>query len=99
MKIFFGVVWFFSLIALGIIQLVLGFAGLEYLLGWWAGAIGLALALTMRLMLPMSIGSYFGAVYVMEWPWWVGVLIVVPGILFLIPGLMLGLYEDFKSRR
>ncbi|NPD16454.1 helix-turn-helix domain-containing protein [Xinfangfangia sp. D13-10-4-6] len=49
---------------------------------------GLALALFLRLMLPMSIGSYFGAVEVMGWPWWAGILAVLPGLLFIIPGLI-----------
>jgi hypothetical protein len=91
-----GLAGFLLLIVIGLVQLVLGFLGLEYLVGFWAAAVGLGLVFFLRIMLPMTVGSYFGAVDVLGWPWWAGVLIVTPGFLFVVPGFVLGLYEDVK---
>lgn len=85
-------------LAVGIGQMVLGFMGLDYLLGMWAGFVGLGLALILRFTLPISIGSYFGAVEVLGWPWWAGVLVVLPGLLFIIPGLLAGAIADLRGK-
>ena len=82
-----GAVAFGVIILAGLAQLALGFMGLEYLLGLWAAVVGLALAIMFRFMLPMTIGSYFGAVYAVGLPWWCGILIAAPGILFLLPAV------------
>ena len=80
-----GLIFGALFLLVGLLQITLGLAGIEYMIGWWASLIALVLAFAFRFMLPLSIGSYFGAVNVMDFPWWVGVLVVLPGLLFLIP--------------
>ena len=86
-----------AMLALGVAQIWLGFVGIEHHLGvWWAtGAV--ALAFVVRIMLPLTIGTYFGAVDVLGWPWWVGVLVAAPGIIFMVPALIAWFIAAIKS--
>lgn len=80
---------FIALIVVGLLQITLGFAGIEYHLGgFWAFA-AIVAALWLRFLLPVTIGSYFGAVDVMGWEWYVGVAIAAPGVLFVVPSMVM----------
>lgn len=83
----------------GIAQLYLGFVGIQFHLGslWAFGALFLAFGL--RFMLPITIGSYFGVVDVLGWSWWAGILIALPGILFVVPGIIATTVEALFSRK
>jgi len=73
---------------LGLAQIVLGIMGIESQFGgWWAfGA--LVLVVMFRFMLPLTIGTYFGVVNVLGWPWWAGVIIAAPGLLLILPSVI-----------
>jgi len=83
-----GVVAYLLFLAVGLAQFWLGWIGIEYHFGtgWAVGA--LLSAFFLRIMLPISIGSYFGVVDVIGWPWWAGVLIAAPGLVFVTPALI-----------
>lgn len=83
-----GYLLFPAFIVVGLAQLALGFMGLDYLLGLWAAFAALAAAFLFKFMLPLTIGSYFGAVEIMGLPWWAGILVAAPGLLFLVPSLL-----------
>jgi len=72
--------------------------GIDYLLGMWAAIAALVLVFTFRFMLPITIGSYFGAVEVLGWPWWGGVLFAAPGLVFILPAVLGGIVEMFGRR-
>ena len=87
---------FIALIVIGLIQIALGFYGIEYHLGApWAFA-ALVVALLLRFLLPITIGSYFGAVDVMGWDWYIGVAIAAPGLLFLLPSMVMAAIESIQ---
>lgn len=83
----------------GLAQLALGYVGIEYHLGFLAAAIAVGAAIFFRFFLPLSIGCFFGAVDVLGWPWWGGVLVVAPGLLFLIPAMVTTALEYAFARR
>jgi len=85
--------YFFFFIVLGVAQIWLGYVGIEWHLGelWAIGA--LAVAFIFRITLPLTIGTYFGAVDVMGWDWYVGLLIAVPGLLFILPSMVMAALE------
>lgn len=87
-----GILLLLPYLALGVSQAILGFMGLEYLLGIWAAVVGVGLAFAFRFTVPMFIGTYFGAVNVMEWPWWVGLLVTAPGLVFIVPAFAASLF-------
>jgi len=86
-------------LAVGIAQLVFGFAGIEHHFGNIAAFFGLVAAFGFRFLLPMTIGSYFGAVDVFGWPWWGGLLIALPGLIFLVPAILASIIDRFKPQR
>lgn len=87
----------FSLV-LGICQLVVGLLGIDYHLGWW-GIIGaVVLLLWLRFTIPITVGAYFGAVDVLGWPWWGGLLFAFPGIVFMVPSVMASLFDWRRER-
>ncbi len=77
-----------AVLAMGLAQVILGYLGIQHELGgWWAFA-SLIAAFGFRLMLPLTIGTYFGVVNVLGWPWWAGVVVALPGILLVIPHVL-----------
>lgn len=80
-------------------QIWLGVVGVQHHLGpWWAiGA--LIAAFGFRIMLPLTIGTYFGAVDVMGWEWYIGVIIAAPGLLFVVPALVTSMLEELPPLR
>lgn len=84
---------FVALIAVGLVQLGLGFAGIEYHLGvFWAFA-AIVVAFWFRILLPITIGSFFGVVDVMGWPWYIGVAVALPGLMFIAPSMVMAAIE------
>jgi hypothetical protein len=89
---------FIALIAVGVVQLALGFAGIEHHLGaFWAFA-ALVVAFGFRILLPITIGSFFGAVDVMGWPWYLGVAIALPGLMFIAPSMVMAALDSLTGR-
>ena len=83
-----GVLGVLLFLVIGSLQLWLGWIGIEYHLGWWAAAGAGFLFIAMRIMLPITIGTYFGVVDIIGWPWWAGLLIAAPGIVFAVPAFV-----------
>ncbi len=93
-----GVGLFVIFLAVGAIQIYGGFVGIEYHLGtgWAWGAI--AVAFVLRLMLPLTIGTFFGALDVWGWPWYGALLIAAPGLLFVLPAMVTATFEGLRNR-
>lgn len=89
------------MVAFGILQIWLGFVGLDYIAGEWGGWLAwgsIALLVIFRIMLPLTIGTYFGVVEVYDYEWWVGVLVAAPGIVYMIPAFVIALVETIKEK-
>lgn len=95
----FGILLLPIFLAVGVAQLYLGYIGIEYHLGNWAAFAAIGALFMFRFMLPVSIGSYFGAVDVLGWPWWGGVLVAAPGLLFIAPALVMAAIEPLFPKR
>lgn len=89
--------YFLIFIVVGVAQIWLGYIGIEWHLGelWAIGA--LAIAFIFRVTLPITIGTYFGAVDVMGWDWYVGLIIAAPGLLFVVPSMVMAALEPIFS--
>ena len=94
-----GVIFF---LAVGVIQIIVGYLGIEYHLGsgWAVGAV--ILSLLLRISFPLTIGTFFGALNVLGWNWFGALLLTVPGIIFMVPGAigmaLAGLADKFGNR-
>jgi hypothetical protein len=85
-------------ICLGIFQLVLGYLGIEHHLGagWAIGAV--VAAFMFRFTLPLTVGTFFGVLDVLEWNWFFALLVTAPGLIFMIPSVLLAIVEAFSSK-
>ena len=83
----------------GAVQIYIGFLGIEYHLGtaWAWAAIGIAFGL--RIMLPLTIGTFFGAISVMGWPWYGALALAAPGLLFVVPALVTAALATLSSKK
>ena len=79
---------FLAFVLFTLAQLTAGLVGIEDSLGlfWALGA--LAMALMFRFTLPLTVGSFFGAMNVWGWHWVFAALFAAPGLLFIIPGVL-----------
>lgn len=97
MKFAIGLFWALAMIGLGLAQLAVGFMGIEHELGvgWAFGA--MVLALLFRFMLPITIGTFFGATNVLGWHWASALLFTAPGILLMVPGVVASVLSVFRK--
>ena len=84
-----------------IVQAVIGYLGIEYHFGsGWALGLLIA-AFVFRFSLPLTIGTFFGALDVLGWHWFGALIITLPGLLFMIPGAigmgLVGLASTFTG--
>lgn len=93
-----GVIFF---LLIGIAQAIVGYLGIEYHLGTGL-AIGCIIAsFIFRITFPLTIGTFFGALDVLGWPWYGAALLTAPGLIFMVPGAvgmaLLGLGKMFQG--
>ena len=75
-------------LAIGVAQLIIGFMGIEFYIGTFGAIIVVVLCLMFRFTLPLTLGTFFGAIEVLNWPWYYALLIAAPGLLFMIPAFI-----------
>lgn len=91
-----GVIGFVAFMAFGIAQLVAGFVGIEHELGLIWSWVALIAAIVFRFTLPITVGAFFGAMEVWDWHWTLAALFAAPGLLFLIPGVLVSVFSAVK---
>ena len=90
------------LLAIGVVQIAIGYMGIEYHFGggWAIGAV--ILSIVFRFSLPLTIGTFFGATDVLGFSWIVALLITLPGLLLMVPGAIAagigGIASSFKNK-
>lgn len=88
MGVAFGFVAFFAVLAYSGAQLFAGFVGIEDGLGMLWAWVALVAALIFRFTLPITVGSFFGAMNVWGWHWAAAALFAAPGLLLIVPGVL-----------
>ncbi len=78
-------------------QIVAGYQGIEYYTGHiWAIA-ALIAAFVFRFTLPLTVGAFFGAMYVWGWPWIGALAFCAPGLIFVVPSLVFRFIGRFMN--
>lgn len=96
MNTFFTVVGVILVLGFGFAQIYAGYIGVDYHLGgFWAVATFIS-AFMFRFMLPIIIGSFFGAYSVWGWHWTFALLFAVPGLIFMFPAVIAILKDTVK---
>ena len=84
----FGALGGILFLLVGIVQIYVGYIGIEYHLGAGFAIGALAIGFVFRIMLPLTIGTFFGALDVWGWPWYGALALAAPGLLFIVPALV-----------
>ena len=88
---FFGCALLIVFLGYGLVQIGAGYIGIEHhFSGFWAGA-AVFVAIFLRFMLPLTVGSFFCALNVWGWHWFWALIFAAPGLLFMalmIPGFL-----------
>lgn len=84
----------------GIAQIWAGYIGIDHHLGagWAIGAV--VVTFLFRFSLPITIGSFFGAMNVWGWPWYGALIFAAPGLAFMalmIPGALASLFKKNEN--
>ena len=91
------VIGFILISFFGIAQMVVGYIGVEYHFGTVWAIVAIFASLMFRFTLPITIGAFFGAMDVLGWHWALSALFVAPGLAFLIPGVLISIYESIRK--
>jgi regulator of protease activity HflC (stomatin/prohibitin superfamily) len=91
-----GIVGVVLFIVFGIAQIYAGYIGIAHHLGGLWAALAIGAAVIFRFTLPITIGSFFGAMSVWGWPWIGAALFAAPGLLFVIPGALASILSMVK---
>jgi len=99
MQVLLGGLMMVAFFGVGLFQLYAGYVGIDaYLGGWWAIGAGI-LAVMFRFTLPLAAGAFYAAWHVWGWHWGVALLLAVPGLLFMVPGLIAAVISMVSGRR
>lgn len=83
----------------GILQIATGWNGLEMYVGSiWAAIIVIFGGFILRITLPISIGSFLFVTNIWGWHWALGLLFVVPGLLFMVPVVVTTIIASLKNK-
>ena len=93
MKITLRVVAIAAFLAFAAAQIAAGYSGIEVgVSAIWAWVAVFA-ALLLRFTLPVSIGAFYGAVHVWGWHWAAALLFALPGLVFMLPGVIPAIFS------
>ncbi|MBO9380019.1 hypothetical protein GG804_24945 [Sphingomonas histidinilytica] len=85
-------------LAWGAISVVAAAFGFSLYVPMWI-AIGLVIAcLFIGFTLPLAIGSFFGALYVWEWHWFFALALAAPGLVLMVPGVLMQVASRILGR-
>lgn len=90
---------FIAFLAVGVVQLIAGFTGIEHHFNEIWAFVALGAALIFRFTLPMTIACYFGATDVWGWHWIWALVLTLPGLIFVVPGFIANLFASLKTNR
>ena len=92
-----GFLLFILFLVVGLAQMYVGFLGIDYHFGYTAASIAVLCAFFLRIMFPLTIGSFFGAMDVLGWEWYQALLLAAPGLLFVMPAMITSIIENRNS--
>ena len=72
-----------------------GFMGIEYHLGALWAWLAIGIGFVLRIMLPLTIGTFFGALDVLGWPWYGALALTAPGLIFILPAMISSALDSY----
>jgi hypothetical protein len=79
-----------------IAQFIAGYGGISNYAGsGWAIA-AIVVSFIFRFTLPITIGAFYGAMTVWDWPWYYALLFSAPGLALVLPGILMSILGNFN---
>ena len=94
-----GAFAFILFLGVAIVQATIGYIGIEHYFGTIAAVVALGVAFSLRITLPLTIGTFFGALEVLGWPWYLALVVTVPGLLFAAPAMIAAALDSISPKR
>ena len=82
----------------GAAQLYLGYVGIEDWLGVGWAFVALALAFSLRIVLPLTIGTYLAMTNVYGYDWWIAAIVAAPGLLVIVPAMVTEIFAKVFNK-
>ena len=95
----FGALGGIIFLLVGIVQIFVGYIGIEHHLGTGFAIGALVLGFVFRIMFPLTIGTFFGALDVWGWPWYGALALAAPGLLFIVPALVTAAISSLMEKK
>ena len=95
----FGALGGILFLLVGIVQIFVGYIGIEHHLGGGFAIGAVVLGFVFRIMFPLTIGTFFGALDVWGWPWYGALALAAPGLLFIVPALVTAAISSLVEKR
>ena len=95
----FGILGGILFLFVGVVQIFVGYIGIEHHLGAGFAIGALVLGFVFRIMFPLTIGTFFGALDVWGWPWYGALALAAPGVLFIVPALVTAAIATLVEKR
>lgn len=93
-----GCVYMIGFIIYGCFQFYAGYLGIEHYAGTGWAVAAILIALFLRFTLPVTVGSFLGAMTVWGWPWYGAAAFAVPGLAaMLLFGPLMALFSGKKE--
>lgn len=86
------------MLAVGLIQVIATWFGWADLVGWGWTIPLLFVSFLMRFMLPITIGTFLCALNVWDWHWVFAALFAAPGLIMMVPGVLLGMIGALRGK-
>lgn len=83
----------------GIALMLFGFIGIEEHLGSVWAWVALGFGIILRITFPLTIGAFFALKDVFDLHWLLSLVIVMPGILYLAPAMVLALISSKRASK
>lgn len=96
-KLILGLIAILTFLLFTILQLCAGYVGIAYHLGALWAVVAVVLAVVFRFTLPITIGAFFGALNVWHWPFIFAVLFILPGLMMVVPGVLMLVISKLKN--
>ena len=90
----FGIVF----VCWAIAQFIAGYAGISSYAGTGWAITAVIVSLIFRFTLPITVGAFYGAFTVWGWPWYWALIFAVPGLILIIPSMLISTLDLLKGK-
>jgi hypothetical protein len=82
----------------GISQFIAGYEGISSYAGTGWAIAAIVVSFMFRFILPITIGAFYGALVIWNWPWYWALIFAAPGLVLVIPSILTSVIAGFNRQ-